>query len=193
MNTAADILTYAQNHDIRLIADDGQIKINAPENVLTDEFLESAKQHKSEILEVLTKEDRSDPKLMERISDACTDIDMTPEQFIRVLNSKGRGQRKRLSDYYMYLIRNVLKIYIGKSDCQPIIEKPLNWGFLPSVTQINCSLYPKPCNTFPIVSTYTRVKDFHNLGVSLCVASLSPWFYPHTINYIYIYILFTLR
>jgi len=92
MNTAADILTYAQNHDIRLIADDGQIKINAPENVLTDEFLESAKQHKSEILEVLTKEDRRDPKLMERVSEACADIDMTPEQFIRVLNSKGKQQ-----------------------------------------------------------------------------------------------------
>jgi len=89
MNTAADILIYAQNHDIRLIADDGQIKINAPENVLTDEFLESAKQHKSEILDVLTKED---PKLMERISEACTDIDMTPEQFIRILNSKGKQQ-----------------------------------------------------------------------------------------------------
>jgi len=92
MNTAADILIYAQNHDIRLIADDGQIKINAPENELTDEFLESAKQHKSEILEVLTKEDRSDPKLIERISEACADIDMTPEQFIRVLNSKGKQQ-----------------------------------------------------------------------------------------------------
>jgi len=92
MNTAADILTYAQNHDIRLIADDGQIKINAPENELTDEFLESAKQHKSEILEVLTKEDRRDPKLMARVSEACADIDMTPEQFIRVLNSKGKDQ-----------------------------------------------------------------------------------------------------
>jgi len=92
MNTAADILTYAQNHDIRLIADDGQIKINAPERELTDEFLESAKQHKSEILEVLTKEDRRDLKLMVRVSDACADIDMTPEQFIRVLNSKGKDQ-----------------------------------------------------------------------------------------------------
>ena len=89
MNTAADILTYAQNHDIRLIADDGQIKINAPENVLTDEFLESAKQHKSEILEVLTK---IEPELMERISDACVGLDMTPEQFIRILNSKDKQQ-----------------------------------------------------------------------------------------------------
>jgi len=89
MNTAADILTYAKNHDININAEDGLLKIDAPERELTDEFLESAKQHKSEILEVLTKED---PKLMERISDACTDIDMTPEQFIRVLNSRGKEQ-----------------------------------------------------------------------------------------------------
>jgi len=89
MNTAADILTYAQNHDIRLIADDGQIKINAPENVLTDEFLESAKQHKSEILEALTKEDTG---LMTLISVACAGLDMTPEQLIRVLNKKGKEQ-----------------------------------------------------------------------------------------------------
>jgi len=92
MNTAADILIYAKNHDIRLIAEDGQIKINAPETALTDEFLESAKQHKSEILEALTKEDRIDPELMKRISEACADVDMTPEQFIRVLSKKGEQQ-----------------------------------------------------------------------------------------------------
>lgn len=63
MNTASDILSYAKTHDIRLNAEDGQLKIDAPENELTDEFLESAKQHKSEILEVLTKEDRWDPEL----------------------------------------------------------------------------------------------------------------------------------
>ena len=73
MNTANDILSYAQIHGISLVAEDGQLKIDAPETALTDEFLESAKQHKSEILEVLTKEDRIDPKLMERISEACTD------------------------------------------------------------------------------------------------------------------------
>ncbi len=63
MNTAADILSYAHTHDINLIADDGQLKIDAPEAALTDEFLVSAKQHKSEILEVLTREDRWDPEL----------------------------------------------------------------------------------------------------------------------------------
>ena len=63
MNTAADIFSYAQTHDIKLIADEGQLKIDAPETALTDEFLESAKQHKFEILEALTKKDRWNPEL----------------------------------------------------------------------------------------------------------------------------------
>ena len=63
MNTAADIFSYAQTHDINLTAEDGQLKIDAPETALTDEFLVSAKQHKSEILEVLTKADRWNPEL----------------------------------------------------------------------------------------------------------------------------------
>jgi len=63
MNTAADIFSYAQTHDINLIAEDGQLKIDAPETALTVEFLESAKQHKFEILAALTKEHRWDPEL----------------------------------------------------------------------------------------------------------------------------------
>jgi len=63
MNTADDIFTYAHTHDINLIAEDGQLKIDAPEKVLTDEFLELANQHKSEILEVLNKADRWNPVL----------------------------------------------------------------------------------------------------------------------------------
>lgn len=63
MNTATDILAYAKTHDISLIAEDGLLKIDAPKTALTNEFLESAKQHKSEILEVLTKEDRWNPEL----------------------------------------------------------------------------------------------------------------------------------
>ena len=53
MNTAADILSYAKTHGISLNAEDGQLKIDAPETALTDEFLESAKQHKPGILEAL--------------------------------------------------------------------------------------------------------------------------------------------
>jgi len=80
MNTAADILSYAQTHDINLIAEDGQLKIDAPETALTDEFLESAKKHKPEIL------------LFTIVSNACVGLDMTPEQFIRILNIKGKQQ-----------------------------------------------------------------------------------------------------
>ena len=63
MNTAADILSYAKSHNINIRAKDGELKIAAPETALTDDFLESTKQHKSEILEVLTREDRWDPEL----------------------------------------------------------------------------------------------------------------------------------
>jgi len=33
-----------------------------------------------------------EPELIERVSDACAGLDMTPEQFIRILNSKGKQQ-----------------------------------------------------------------------------------------------------
>jgi len=89
MNTAQDIFNYTQNHNISMTAEGGKLKINGPETSLTDEFLKSAKQHKSEILEVLTKEA---PELLARVSEACAGLDMTPEQFIRVLNSKGKEQ-----------------------------------------------------------------------------------------------------
>lgn len=80
MNTAAEILTYAERHDIRINAKDGQLKIDAPEKELTDEFLESAKQHKSDLL------------LLTIANDACAGLDMTPDQFMRVLNKKGKTQ-----------------------------------------------------------------------------------------------------
>ena len=83
MNTASDILSYAKTHDIRLNAEDGQLKIDAPENELTDEFLESAKQHKSEILEALTKKDSG---LMVLVSEACSGLEITPTQFTALCN-----------------------------------------------------------------------------------------------------------
>ena len=33
-----------------------------------------------------------DPELIARVSDACAGLDLTPEQFIRVLNSKAKEQ-----------------------------------------------------------------------------------------------------
>jgi len=62
MNTAADILSYAKTHDINLIAEDGQLKIDAPETALTDDFLSSAKQYKGEIIKVLSE--RWNPELV---------------------------------------------------------------------------------------------------------------------------------
>jgi len=56
MNTANDILSYAQIHGISLVAEDGQLKIDAPKVALTDEFLESAKAHKTEIITTLSQD-----------------------------------------------------------------------------------------------------------------------------------------
>ena len=87
MNTAADIFCYAQTHDIKLIADEGQLKIDAPEKALTDEFLESAKEHKQEILKALTKED---PELIALVSDACKGFAITPYQFLALTIKEDR-------------------------------------------------------------------------------------------------------
>ena len=77
MNTAQDILEYTQSHDIQMSAIDGMLVL---EGELTDELLEKAREHKPELL------------LFTIVSEACAGIDMTPEQFIRVLNSKGKQQ-----------------------------------------------------------------------------------------------------
>ena len=87
MNTATDILAYAKTHDINLIAEDGLLKIDAPETALTNEFLESAKQHKQEILKALTKED---PELMALVSDACKGFAITPYQFLALTIKEDR-------------------------------------------------------------------------------------------------------
>jgi len=77
MNTAQDILTYAESHEIQMSARDGKLVL---EGRLTDEFLESAKKHKPDLL------------LFTIVSDACTGLDLSPDQFIRILNSKGKQQ-----------------------------------------------------------------------------------------------------
>jgi len=66
MNTATDILNYAQIHNIGMVAEDGQLKIDAPETALTDDFLCSAKQHKEEIIKALREinpDERWSPEL----------------------------------------------------------------------------------------------------------------------------------
>jgi len=77
VNTAQDILEYTQSHNIQMSARDGKLIL---EGELTDEFIESAKKNKPALL------------LFTIVSDACVGLDMTPEQFIRILNSKGKAQ-----------------------------------------------------------------------------------------------------
>jgi len=55
MNTANDILSYAQIYNISMIAEGGQLKIDAPKESLTDEFIERAKVHKQEIIKALER------------------------------------------------------------------------------------------------------------------------------------------
>ena len=77
MNSAQDILEYTESHDIQMSARNGKLIL---EGELTDELLEKAREHKSELL------------LFTIVSDACAGLDMTPEQLIRILNSKGKAQ-----------------------------------------------------------------------------------------------------
>ena len=55
MNTASEIISYADEHNIHLTARGGQLVLNATKEALTDEFLSTAKQHKAEILNVITE------------------------------------------------------------------------------------------------------------------------------------------
>ena len=59
MNTAQDILIYAESHEIQMSARDGKLVL---EGRLTDDFLESAKQHKAELLKTLSQPDQRNPK-----------------------------------------------------------------------------------------------------------------------------------
>jgi len=75
MNTAADILSYAQSHDIQMCARNGKLVL---EGKLTDEFIESARQHKSTLL------------LFAIVSDACNGLLITPQQFIALLTEEDK-------------------------------------------------------------------------------------------------------
>jgi len=71
MNTARDILTYAKQHDIRLIAENGGLVMDAPEEALTADFVKTVKKHKAEILSVITE--RWNPELAEQGYVWCLD------------------------------------------------------------------------------------------------------------------------
>jgi len=81
MNTARDVVCYAEQHDIHLIAENGDLILDAPKEALTDEFLKSAKTHKAELLETL-----SQPENL--IEAACRGLEISPVQFRAICSEK---------------------------------------------------------------------------------------------------------
>jgi hypothetical protein len=81
VNTAKDIINYAEQHDIHIVVRDGQLILNAPKVLLTDEFLASAKAHKVEILEILSQQELL-------IKFACQGLEITPTQFMTICNEE---------------------------------------------------------------------------------------------------------
>ena len=91
MNSVREIFAYAEANHISIITEDGNLKIEAPETALTDEFLESAKQHKAELLEVLLKSQVShDPYVLNQVKEAVQDLPITIDQFIRLTTKEDR-------------------------------------------------------------------------------------------------------
>ena len=71
MNTA-QVLSYAAQHNIHLATNKGKLILEAPDSALTEEFLESAKQHKPELIRVLS-DNRWNPELAAEGYQWCLD------------------------------------------------------------------------------------------------------------------------
>jgi len=71
MNTAQEIISYAATHDINLVIRNDKLVIDAPKESLTDEFLDTAKEHKPEIIKALTE--RWNPELCAKGYQWCFD------------------------------------------------------------------------------------------------------------------------
>jgi len=78
MNTAIDVLTYAEQHGITLIAEGDRLVLDAPKGTLNEHILALAKQHKPELM------------LMAKIKQACTGLTITPEQFLALTTQEDR-------------------------------------------------------------------------------------------------------
>ena len=61
MNSAIEILNYASTHNINISVDGEHIKLEAIDGEISDNFIESAKQHKPELITALTE--RWNPEL----------------------------------------------------------------------------------------------------------------------------------
>ncbi len=79
MNTAADILTYAEQHGIALIAEGQQLILEAEKGTVPLELVEKAREHKPKLL------------LMAIIRQACNGLDITPGQFLALINQDDRA------------------------------------------------------------------------------------------------------
>ena len=77
-NTAADILTYAEQHGITLLANGQQLVLEGGKGALQPEFVERARQHKPELL------------LMVIIRQTCNGLDITPDQILALINQDDR-------------------------------------------------------------------------------------------------------
>lgn len=76
MSAAAEILTYAEQHQIQLIAYDGKLKVKAIEGRISKDFLQLAKDNKPELLVELI------------IREACNNLKITSSQFTTLCNKE---------------------------------------------------------------------------------------------------------
>ena len=79
MNTAADVLTYAEQHGIALLAEGQQLTLEAEKGTVPLELVEKARQHKAGLL------------LITIIRQACNGLDITPDQFLALINQDDRA------------------------------------------------------------------------------------------------------
>ena len=79
MNTAADVLTYAEQHGIALLAEGQQLILEAEKGTVPLELVEKARQHKPGLL------------LITIIRQACNGLDIKPDQFLALINQDDKA------------------------------------------------------------------------------------------------------
>jgi len=79
MNTAAEILTYAEQHGIALLAEGQQLILEAEKGTVPPELVEKAREHKPGLL------------LITIIRQACNGFDITPDQFLALINQDDKA------------------------------------------------------------------------------------------------------
>ncbi len=79
MNTAADVLTYAEQHGIVLLAEGQQLILEAEKGTVPPELVEKAREHKPGLL------------LITIIRQACNGLDITPDQVLALINQEDKA------------------------------------------------------------------------------------------------------